>query len=248
MHNVMLITGASRGIGAETAILAAKAGYDICINYHTNKQAAENILSKVTGCGVNAIVVQGDVSKEKDIENIFKQIDDELGRITALVNNAGILETQMRVESLNFNRLERILNTNVIGSVLCAKEAIKRMSTKHGGNGGAIVNLSSRASVLGSPNEYVDYALSKGAIDTFTIGLAKEIAEEGIRVNAVRPGIIDTEIHACGGVPDRAEKLKDGIPMKRAGTALEVAKSIMWLISNNASFCTGTFIDISGGR
>jgi len=248
MNKAIIITGASRGIGAETAILAAKLGYDICINYRSNITAAKNILDQVKKYGANAITIQADISKESEIINLFKRVDKELGTVTALVNNAGILETQTRIESISSERLERIFKLNVIGSTLCAREAIKRMSKKHGGKGGAIVNLSSRASVLGSPNEYVDYAMSKGAIDTLTIGLAKEVAEEGIRVNAVRPGIIDTEIHASGGVPDRAEKLKNGIPMKRAGTALEVAKAIMWLLSDDASFSTGTFIDVSGGR
>jgi NAD(P)-dependent dehydrogenase (short-subunit alcohol dehydrogenase family) len=201
MNKAIIITGASRGIGAETAILAAKLGYDICINYHSNITAAENILDQVKKYGANAITIQADISKESEIINLFKRVDKELGTVIALVNNAGILETQTRIESISSERLERIFKLNVIGSTLCAREAIKRMSKKHGGKGGAIVNLSSRASVLGSPNEYVDYAMSKGAIDTLTIGLAKEVAEEGIRVNAVRPGIIDTEIHASGGVP-----------------------------------------------
>ncbi|EPC03978.1 oxidoreductase [Litchfieldella anticariensis FP35 = DSM 16096] len=248
MNQVMVITGASRGIGAATARLAAARGYTVCINYRSNSQAAEAIVDEITASGGRAIAVAGDVSIEADVMRLFETAERQLGAIGALVNNAGILERQGRVETIDAQRLARIFGVNVTGSFLCAREAIRRMSTKHGGAGGAIVNVSSMAARLGAPNEYVDYAAAKGAIDTFTIGLAKEVADEGIRVNAVRPGIIDTDIHASGGEPDRIERLKDLVPMKHGGRPEEVANAILWLLSDEASYSTGTFIDICGGR
>jgi NAD(P)-dependent dehydrogenase (short-subunit alcohol dehydrogenase family) len=245
---VVLITGASRGIGAATSRLAASRGYAVCVNYRSNRAAAESVVRSITGAGGRAIAVQADVSLEADVVRLFETCDAQLGRLTALVNNAGILETQARVENMDAARLQRILATNVTGSFLCAREAVRRMSTKHGGAGGAIVNLSSRASVLGSPNEYVDYAASKAAVDTLTIGLAQEVAAEGIRVNAIRAGVIYTEIHASGGEPGRVDRMKVNVPMKRGGTAEEVAKAIVWLLSDEASYTTGSFLDVSGGR
>ncbi|HEX2453404.1 MAG TPA: SDR family oxidoreductase [Vicinamibacterales bacterium] len=246
--SLLLITGASRGIGAATARLAAVRGYAVCLNYRENRAAAELVARELESSGARAIAVQADVSVESDVVRLFETCDRELGTVSALVNNAGILETQMRVESMDGVRLQRVFATNVIGSFLCAREAVRRMSTKHGGRGGAIVNISSGASRLGSPNEYVDYAASKGAIDTLTIGLAREVAEEGIRVNAVRPGFIYTDIHASGGEPNRVERVKTIVPMKRGGTADEVAHAILWLLSDDASYTTGAFIDVTGGK
>lgn len=245
---VILITGGSRGIGAATARLAAANGYAVGINYQTNREAAEGVLHDIVATGGKAIAVQADVGREEDVVRLFNRVDAELGRITALVNNAGILETQARVEEMDMVRLQRIFTTNVIGSFLCAREAVRRMSSKHGGTGGTIVNVSSGAARLGAPGEYVDYAASKGAIDTLTIGLAKEVAAEGIRVNAVRPGIIYTDIHASGGKSNRVERLKDSIPLKRGGQPEEVARAILWLLSDDASYSTGSFIDVTGGR
>jgi NAD(P)-dependent dehydrogenase (short-subunit alcohol dehydrogenase family) len=246
--SLLLITGASRGIGAATARLAAVRGYAVCLNYRENRAAAELVARELESSGARAIAVQADVSVEADVVRLFETCDRELGTVSALVNNAGILETQMRVESMDGARLQRVFATNVIGSFLCAREAVRRMSTRHGGRGGAIVNISSGASRLGSPNEYVDYAASKGAIDTLTIGLAREVAEEGIRVNAVRPGFIYTDIHASGGEPNRVERVKTIVPMKRGGTVDEVAHAILWLLSNEASYTTGAFIDVTGGK
>ena len=248
MNQVVLVTGGSRGIGAATALLAAERGYAVCITYKSNREAADAVVGEITGKGGKAIAIAGDAGVEADVMRVFAQIDTELGRITALVNNAGILERQMRVDEIPVDRLYRVLTTNVVGSFLCAREAIRRMSTRHGGNGGAIVNLSSAAARLGGPNEYVDYAASKGAIDTFTIGLAKEVAAEGIRVNAVRPGIIYTDIHASGGEPNRVERVKSTVPMLRGGHAHEVARAILWLLSDEASYSTGTIVDVTGGR
>ncbi|KAF1852383.1 hypothetical protein Lal_00037112 [Lupinus albus] len=245
---VIIVTGGSRGIGAATALLAAQRGYAVCVNYVSNREAAESVARQIRAAGGRAITVAGDVSKEEDVLRLFTTTDQELGRVTALVNNAGILEHQSRLEAMSAERITRVLIANVTGSLLCAREAVKRMSTRHGGQGGAIVNLSSMAAKLGGPGEYVDYAASKGAIDAFTIGLAKEVAAEGIRVNAVRPGLIYTDIHASGGEAGRVDRLKDAVPMKRGGTAEEVAHAILWLLSEESSYATGTFIDVSGGR
>jgi NAD(P)-dependent dehydrogenase (short-subunit alcohol dehydrogenase family) len=248
MENVLIITGGSRGIGAATARLAAERGYAICVNYLRNQDAANSTVNSITQLGGKAIAVAADVACENDVVRLFQTVDEKLGTVTALVNNAGILEQQMRVDTLDAARLNRVFTTNVIGSFLCAREAVKRMSTKYGGAGGAIVNVSSAASRLGSPGEYVDYAASKGAIDTMTIGLAKEVADEGIRVNAVRPGFIYTDIHASGGEPNRVERVKEFVPMKRGGHAIEVAQAILWLLSDEASYTTGSFIDVAGGK
>lgn len=248
MPPVVVITGASRGIGAATAELAAARGYRICVNYLSNRTAAEQVVSAIKHAGGEAISVQADVASEADVVRLFETCDRELGPLTALVNNAGILEHQMRVESMDAARLTRILATNVTGAFVCAREAVRRMSIKHGGQGGAIVNVSSLASRLGAPNEYVDYAASKGAIDALTVGLSKEVADEGIRVNAVRPGLIETDIHASGGDPGRVDRLKGAVPMKRGGTSIEVAHAILWLLSEEASYTTGAFIEVTGGR
>lgn len=248
MSGVALITGGSRGIGAATAVLAASKGYAVCVNYRSNASAAAEVTNAIRAAGGRAVAVQGDVAIEADVVRLFETVDRELGPLTALVNNAGILETQMRVEGIDAARLQRIFATNVTGAFLCAREAIRRMSTKHGGHGGSIVNLSSRAAVLGSPGEYVDYAASKGAIDTLTIGLAQEVATEGIRVNAIRAGVIATDIHASGGEPGRVDRIKSKIPMQRGGTVDEVARAILWLMSDEASYTTGAFLDVSGGR
>ena len=248
MDEVLIITGASRGIGAATARIAGRSGYVVCVNYLKNKAAAKQIVEEINADGGRALAVGADISREEEVVKLFCAVDDKLGKISALVNNAGILETQMRIEDMNEARLNRIFLTNITGSFLCAREAVKRMSTKNGGKGGAIVNVSSAAARLGSAGEYVDYAASKGAVDTFTRGLAQEVAEEGIRVNAVRPGVIDTDIHASGGEPGRVERVKASIPMKRGGSAEEVAKAIMWLLSSESSYTTGSLLEVSGGR
>lgn len=245
---IAIVTGASRGIGAATALLAAQCGYRVCVNYQHNKQAAEEVVGKILDGGGSAITVAADVSSEADVVGLFETVERELGCPTALVNNAGILETQMRVDAMDAGRIDRIMRTNVTACFLCAREAVKRMSTAHGGRGGAIVNVSSMASKLGSPGEYVDYAASKAAVDALTIGLAGEVAAEGIRVNAVRPGIIYTDIHASGGEPGRVDRVKSAVPMQRGGHPQEVAEAIIWLLSDAASYSTGTFIDVSGGR
>lgn len=248
MTKAIVITGGSRGIGAATARLAGQQGYSVCVNYRKNRDAAEEIVKAIEESGAKAIAVAADVGVETDVKRLFATVDDALGPLTALVNNAGILETQMRVDAMDAGRLHRIFATNVVGSFLCAREAVRRMSTRHGGKGGAIVNVSSGAARLGSPGEYVDYAASKGAIDTLTIGLAREVAEEGIRVNAVRPGFIYTDMHASGGEPNRVDRVKEFVPMKRGGTPEEVATAILWLLSDYASFTTGAFVDVSGGK
>lgn len=248
MEKVMIITGGSRGIGAATARLAATQGYGVCITYLRNEAAASAVVRGISETGGEAIAIAADVSVEAEIIRLFERVDAELGPVTALVNNAGILEQQARVEEMDSARLSRVFATNVFGSFVCAREAIRRMSTRHGGAGGAIVNVSSAASRIGSPGEYVDYAAAKGAIDTFTLGLAKEVASEGIRVNAVRPGIIYTEIHASGGEPNRVERVKGSIPMQRGGQPEEVARAILWLLSDEASYTTGALLDIAGGR
>ena len=248
MDEVLIITGASRGIGAATARIAGRSGYVVCVNYLKNKAAAKQIVEEIKADGGRALAVGADISREDEVVKLFRTVDDKLGKISALVNNAGILEKQMRIEDMNAARLNRVFLTNITGSFLCAREAVKRMSTKNGGKGGAIVNVSSAAARLGSAGEYVDYAASKGAVDTFTRGLAQEVAEEGIRVNAVRPGVIDTDIHASGGEPGRVERVKASIPMKRGGSAEEVAKAIMWLLSSESSYTTGSLLEVSGGR
>jgi NAD(P)-dependent dehydrogenase (short-subunit alcohol dehydrogenase family) len=245
MKKVILVTGASRGIGAATARIAAERGYAVCINYRNRAQEAEALVRQIESNGGKAIAVRADVSVEADVVRLFDTTEAELGPLTVLVNNAGILEQQMRVESMTSERIARVFATNVIGSILCAREAVRRMSRN---GGGSIVNVSSMAARLGSPNEYVDYAASKGAIDTFTLGLSKEVAAMGIRVNAVRPGLIDTDMHASGGEPGRIERLKSSVPMQRGGTPEEVAHAILWLASDEAAYVTGSFIDISGGR
>ena len=247
-NNILIVTGGSRGIGAATSLLAAQLGCAVCVNYLRNEKAALAVTDSISAAGGRAIAIQADVSVEADVQRLFKSCDDLLGKPTALVNNAAVLETQMRVEAMGVDRLERVFRTNVIGAFLCSREAVRRMSRQNGGTGGAIVNVSSGASRLGSPHEYVDYAASKGAIDTLTIGLSKEVSAEGIRVNAVRPGFIKTEMHASGGEPNRVERLKEQIPMKRGGEADEVAQAILWLLSDNASYVTGSFIDVTGGR
>lgn len=248
MPKVALVTGASRGIGAVTAIELAKSGYDICINFKSNKGAAFKVLSEIESLGRRCVLVQADVSDEDDVVRMFKDLDQQLGPLSVLVNNAGILLPQTRVENLSAERINKVLSTNVTSYFLCCREAVKRMSVKHGGNGGAIVNVSSAASRLGSANEYVDYAASKGAIDTLTIGLSIEVANESIRVNGVRPGFIDTDMHASGGEPNRIERLKKHIPMQRGGHPREVASAIVYLVSDQASYVTGSFIDIAGGK
>ena len=248
MNKIMLVTGGSRGIGAATARLAAAKGYSVCISYISNEPAAQKVVADITQSGGNAVAVHADIGQEADIVRLFEQVDAALGPLTALVNNAGILQPQMRVDQMDAARLTRVLAANVVGSFLCAGQAIRRMSTRHGGGGGGIVNLSSAAARLGGAGEYVDYAASKGAIDTFTAGLAKEVAAEGIRVNAVRPGLIYTDIHSSGGDPDRVDRLESVVPMRRGGSADEVAQSILWLLSDEASYVTGALLDVSGGR
>jgi len=244
-NGVLVITGGGRGIGAATARLAAEKGYAVCVNYLQDRNSAEKLVKEMK---TKAIAIQADTSVEADVVRLFKTVDEDLGRITALVNNAGIVLRQSRVEDMDAARIQRMMAVNVLGPLLCAREAIKRMSTRHGGKGGAIVNISSGASRLGSPGEYVDYAASKGAVDTMTIGLAKELAGDGIRVNAVRPGFINTDIHAAGGEPNRLERLRDSIPMKRGGEPDEIARAILWLLSDEASYSTGAIIDATGGR
>jgi NAD(P)-dependent dehydrogenase (short-subunit alcohol dehydrogenase family) len=245
---VAIVTGASRGIGAATARLAARAGYAVCLNYHSNREAAEAVAADVRKTGMKAITVRADVAEEGDVVHMFEECDRELGPVTGLVNNAGILEHHMRLEEMDAARWKRVLNANVVGSFLCCREAVRRMSTKRGGIGGSIVNVSSAAARIGSPEEYIDYAASKGAVDTMTLGLAKEVATEGIRVNAVRPGPIHTDIHASGGEPNRIERVKSFVPMQRGGDPQEVANAILWLLSDEASYTTGALLDVSGGR
>lgn len=244
---VVLVTGGARGIGAATARLAAQRGYAVCVNYRRDEESARGVVDAIVHAGGKASAIRGDVAREGDVVAMFDAAA-RLGHVTALVNNAGILEQQMRLDEMEAGRFERVLATNVIGTMLCSREAVRRMSTRHGGRGGGIVNVSSVSSSLGSPGEYIDYAASKGAVDAFTIGLAREVAGEGIRVNAVRPGIIYTEIHASGGEPGRVDRMRQYVPMKRGGEAGEVARAILWLLSGESSYCTGAFIDVSGGR
>src|SRR5919204_1563024 len=243
MKKVMLITGAARGIGAATARLAAERGYAVCVNYVRNRDAAEKLAREIGG-----IAVVADVSLEADVVRLFREVDQKLGRITVLVNNAGIVDRRSRVEDMTPARIERMFAVNVLGSFLCAREAVKRMSSRHGGTGGVIVNISSAAARLGSPGDYVDYAASKGAVDTFTIGLAKEVAAEGVRVVGVRPGVIHTEIHAGSGDPARVTRIAETAPLKRAGEPEEVARAILWIASDEASYTTGAILDVTGGR
>jgi NAD(P)-dependent dehydrogenase (short-subunit alcohol dehydrogenase family) len=243
VDEVLLVTGGSRGIGAATALLAARKGYAVAVNYTRSEAAAQDLVRTI-----RAEAIHGDVADEAQVLALFKEVDGKLGRLTALVNNAGIVDRAARVDEMDLQRLKRMFDINVIGSILCAREAVRRMSTRHGGRGGAIVNVSSAAARLGAPGQYVDYAASKGAIDTFTIGLAKEVAAEGIRVNAVRPGLIETEIHASGGLPNRVRDLAHLVPMQRGGSAEEVAEAIVWLLSSEASYTTMSLLDVSGGR
>jgi NAD(P)-dependent dehydrogenase (short-subunit alcohol dehydrogenase family) len=245
---ILLVTGASRGIGAATAVLAAQAGWDVAVNYTRDATAAERVAAQVREVGRRAITVQVDVADEAAVLAMFARVDIELGRLSGLVNNAGIVAMQARLDEMDLARWRRIVDVNIIGTLICSREAVRRISTRHGGAGGAIVNLSSAAAVLGAGGMYIDYAASKGAIDSFTIGLAREVATEGIRVNAVRPGIIATEIHADSGDADRATSAAGIIPMKRPGTALEVAQAIVWLLSEQASYTTGAVVDVTGGR
>jgi len=244
----MIVTGGSRGIGAATARLAAERGYAVCVNYRSNRDAADIVVGEIAAAGGTAIAVGADVASEPDVVRLFSAVDAALGPLDALVNNAGVLERQTRVEHVDAARIDRIFATNVRGAFVCAREAVRRMSTARGGAGGAIVNVSSRAAQLGAPGEYVDYAASKAALDALTIGLAREVGGEGIRVNGVRAGIIHTDIHADGGEPGRVDRLGPTLPMKRGGDAIEVARAILWLLSDEASYSTGTFIDVAGGR
>jgi NAD(P)-dependent dehydrogenase (short-subunit alcohol dehydrogenase family) len=248
VNKVVLVTGGSRGIGAATACLAAQRGYAVAVNYAANESAAQAVVGDITAAGGKAIAVQADVAREDAVLAMFRTVDRELGQLSALVNNAGVIDHPARVEDMSVSRLRRMFDINVLAPFVCSREAIKRISTRHGGQGGSIVNISSAAARIGSPGQYVDYAASKAAIDIFTLGLAKEVANDGIRVNAVRPGIIDTEIHASGGLPDRARMVAPQIPMQRAGTAMEVAQAILWLLSDEASYTTGAVIDVTGGR
>jgi NAD(P)-dependent dehydrogenase (short-subunit alcohol dehydrogenase family) len=248
MSGVLIVTGGGRGIGAATARLAAERGYAVCINYLRDEAAAQAVVQDIRSDGGRAIAVRGDVAAEADVLRLFQESDRSLGPLSALVNNAGIVATRQRLDAMSAERMQRMFATNVLGPFLCAREAVKRMSTRNGGKGGAIVNISSGASRLGSPGEWVDYAASKGAIDTMTIGLSKELAEDGIRVNCVRPGFVNTEIHAGAGEPDRIERLRDSIPMKRGGEPEEVARAVLWLLSDEASYSTGAILDVTGGR
>jgi NAD(P)-dependent dehydrogenase (short-subunit alcohol dehydrogenase family) len=248
MNKVLIVTGGGRGIGAATAQLAAERGYAVCVNYRKNQASAEAVVSGIEAAGGKALAVEADVALEDDVVRLFETVDAALGPLTALVNNAGILERQTRVEDIDAARIDRVFGTNVRGAFLCAREAVRRLSTRHGGAGGAIVNVSSRAAQLGAPGEYVDYAASKAAVEALTIGLAREVAAEGIRVNGVRPGIIYSDIHADGGEPGRVDRLGPTLPMQRGGDPIEVARAILWLLSEEASYSTASFIDVAGGR
>jgi NAD(P)-dependent dehydrogenase (short-subunit alcohol dehydrogenase family) len=245
---VLLVTGGSRGIGAAICRLGARAGFRVAVNYASNQAAADALVDEIAAAGGEAIAIKGDVGSEADVMAMFGAVDVAFGRLDAFVNNAGVVDAKARVDEMDAARIERMMRINVVGSILCAREAVRRMSTLHSGKGGAIVNISSAAATLGSPGDYVDYAASKGAIDTFTIGLAREVAAESVRVNAVRPGIIDTEIHASGGQPDRIAAIRDTLPMKREGKAEEVARAVLWLLSDEASYTTGAILNVSGGR
>ena len=247
-HKVVLITGASRGIGAASALLAAEQGWTVAVNYVNNSLAADEVVRQIRAAGGTAMTVQADVAVEAQVLRMFEAVHAKFGSISGLVNNAGVVDMPSRVDAMSVARLQRMWTTNITSSFVCAREAVKRMSTRYGGSGGSIVNLSSAAARLGSPGRYVDYAASKAAIDTFTLGLAKEVALEGIRVNAVRPGIIDTDIHASGGLPDRVPQVASLAPMQRAGTAREVAQAVVWLLSDASSYTTGSIVDVTGGR
>ena len=248
MRKVVLVTGGGRGIGAATALLAARRGYAVAVNYLRDADAADEVVARIVADGGDAVALQADVAVEAQVAGLFARVDARFGRLDALVNNAGVLETQMRLESMDAARVRRVLEANVVGPLLCCREAVLRMSTRHGGQGGAIVNVSSVAALTGSPGEYVDYAASKGALDTLTRGLAQEVAQEGIRVNGVRPGFIYTGMHASGGEPGRVDRVKAFVPMRRGGQPEEVARAILWLLSDEASYSTGGFIDVAGGR
>ena len=248
MNKILLVTGASRGIGAAVALQAAAQGWSLAVNYANDAQAADEVVRRARALGVQAVPIQADVADEAQVLSMFRRIDAELGRLDALVNNAGVVDLPSRVDAMSFARLRRMFDINVLGSIVCAREAVLRMSTRHGGKGGTIVNLSSAAARIGAPGQYVDYAAAKGAIDVFTLGLAREVATEGIRVNAVRPGIIETEIHASGGQPNRAREVAPMVPMQRAGSADEVAQAVIWLLSDASSYTTGSVIDVTGGR
>lgn len=247
MTGILLVTGGSRGIGAAIAKQAALAGYKVCVNYRENAQCAEAVVQEIQSNGGTAIAIQADVSQEKEVIHLFNDLDSQLGTITALVNNAGILKKQMRLDQMDAARINKVFQTNVTGAFLCAKEAVLRMSTQKGGQGGVIINMSSASAYLGSPNEYIDYAASKGAIDTMTKGLALEVAKEGIRVNTIRPGLIETEIHADGGMPDRVQRKQSIIPLQRGGTPSDVSDAVMYLLSDKSSYVTGSFINVTGG-
>ena len=248
MSQLVLITGGSRGIGAATALLAARHGYAVAVNYTANSLAADEVVRQIRQAGGQAMAVQADVGNEAQVVAMFEKIDAKFGPLNALVNNAGVVDQTTRIEAITLARLQRMFEINVFGAFLCAREAVRRMSTRHGGAGGSIVNVSSVAARLGSPGQYVDYAAAKGAIDTFTLGLAQEVAAEGIRVNSVRPGIIETGIHASGGLPDRVRDMAPHVPMQRAGSAGEVAESIVWLMGASSSYTTGALLDVAGGR
>ncbi|MBB3966875.1 SDR family oxidoreductase [Rhizobium metallidurans] len=245
---VLLVTGGSRGIGAAISLLAAARGWRVAVNYAANNEAVDDIVARIKAGGGDAVAIKGDVGEAGDVTAMFEAVDRHFGRLDGLANNAGIVDAPARVDEMSVARIERMMRINITGSILCAAEAVRRMSTRHGGKGGAIVNISSMAAILGSPSQYVDYAASKAAIDTFTIGLAREVATEGVRVNAVRPGVIDTEIHASGGLPDRARQMAPSIPMQRAGTADEIADAVLYLLSKDASYVTGAILNVSGGR
>jgi NAD(P)-dependent dehydrogenase (short-subunit alcohol dehydrogenase family) len=248
LTRIILITGGSRGIGAATALQAAAEGYAVAVNYESNSLAADEVVRQIRQAGGTAITVQANVANEDQVLAMFAKVDAKLGRLTALVNNAGVVDQTSRVDAMSMARIKRMFDINVLGSMVCAREAVKRMSTRYGGEGGAIVNVTSVAARLGAPGQYVDYAAAKGAMDVFTLGLAREVAAEGIRVNAVRPGIIDTDIHASGGLPDRARDLAPQVPMQRPGRADEVASSILWLLGQSSGYVTGSLLDVTGGR
>jgi NAD(P)-dependent dehydrogenase (short-subunit alcohol dehydrogenase family) len=248
MRKVVLVTGGGRGIGAATCILAAQKGWDVAVNYAANAEAAQQVVKQIQATGARAIAVQADVADEAQVLAMFKRVQAELGPLQGLVNNAGVIDVYARLDEMSMARWRRMFDINVLGSMLCAREAVLQMSTKHGGQGGSIVNLSSAAARLGAAGQYLDYAAAKGAIDSLTLGLAKEVAGEGIRVNAIRPGLIDTEIHASGGLPNRVKDLEHLVPAKRGGTAMEVAQAIVWLLSDDASYTTMSLIDVSGAR